>query len=79
MSSAPVLSVEGVRKSFGDNEVLHGVSFSLAEGDVLAVIGPSGGGKSTLLRCAVNLEPVTAGSMTRCSLSQSYRISRISG
>ena len=58
-----LLRVENLRKSFGDNEVLHGVSFSLHRGDVLSVIGPSGGGKSTLLRCTVNLEPVTAGSI----------------
>ena len=63
MSSVPVLSVEGIRKSFGDNEVLHGISFSLAAGEVLSVIGPSGGGKSTLLRCVTNLEPVSAGSI----------------
>ena len=58
-----LLRVENLRKSFGENEVLHGVSFSLAKGDVLAVIGPSGGGKSTLLRCTVNLEPVSSGSI----------------
>ena len=58
-----VLHVSGLKKSFGDNEVLHGISFSLAKGDVLAVIGPSGGGKSTLLRCVTNLERVSAGSI----------------
>lgn len=55
--------VDNVRKSFGSNEVLHGVSFSLRRGDVLSVIGPSGGGKSTLLRCAVNLESVSSGTI----------------
>ena len=39
-----ILRVTDLRKSFGDNEVLHGVSFSLRRGDVLSVIGPSGGG-----------------------------------
>ena len=58
-----LLRVRELRKSFGGNEVLHGVSFSLARGEVLAVIGPSGGGKSTLLRCVVGLEPVSAGSI----------------
>lgn len=58
-----ILRVKDLRKSFGDNEVLHGVSFSLHRGDVLAVIGPSGGGKSTLLRCVTNLEPVSGGSI----------------
>ena len=58
-----LLQVRDLKKSFGKNEVLHGISFSLRRGDVLSVIGPSGGGKSTLLRCTVNLEPVTAGSI----------------
>ena len=61
-----ILQVRDLRKSFGGNEVLHGVSFSLRRGDVLSVIGPSGGGKSTLLRCVVNLEPVSAGSIRIC-------------
>ena len=61
--STEVLRVENLKKSFGDNEVLHGISFSLAKGDVLSVIGPSGGGKSTLLRCVVNLERVTSGTI----------------
>ncbi len=59
----PILQVTNVRKSFGENEVLHGVSFSMAKGDGLAIIGSSGGRKSTLLRCTVNLEPVTSGSI----------------
>ena len=58
-----LLRVENLRKSFGANEVLHGVSFTLRRGEVLSVIGPSGGGKSTLLRCVVNLEPVSAGTI----------------
>ena len=58
-----LLQVRDLKKSFGKNEVLHGISFSLRRGDVLSVIGPSGGGKSTLLRCVVNLEPVTAGTI----------------
>ncbi|MBQ7667393.1 MAG: amino acid ABC transporter ATP-binding protein [Kiritimatiellae bacterium] len=58
-----LLSVENLRKSFGSNEVLHGVSFSLRKGEVMAVIGPSGGGKSTLLRCVVNLEAVSGGTI----------------
>ena len=60
---APMLWVSNLKKSFGNNEVLHGISFSLNKGDVLAVIGPSGGGKSTLLRCVTNLEPVSAGTI----------------
>ena len=50
------LEVENYRKRFGDNEVLKGISFSLEKGEVLAIIGSSGGGKTTLLRCLNFLE-----------------------
>ena len=58
-----ILQVRDLRKSFGPNEVLHGVSFSLRKGEALSVIGPSGGGKSTLLRCVTNLETVSGGTI----------------
>ena len=58
-----IVQVENLKKSFGSNEVLHGVSFSVEKGEILSVIGPSGGGKSTLLRCVTNLESVTSGSI----------------
>ena len=51
-----VLQVRNIQKSFGGIEVLKGVSFSLEQGQVLAIIGSSGGGKSTLLRCLNFLE-----------------------
>jgi polar amino acid transport system ATP-binding protein len=57
----PVLRIEGVRKSFGDNLVLDGIDLEVASGEVLVVIGPSGSGKSTLLRCVNLLEPIQAG------------------
>ena len=50
------LEVCGYRKKFGENEVLKGISFSLEKGEVLAIIGSSGGGKTTLLRCLNFLE-----------------------
>ncbi len=54
--STPVLSLENIRKRFGDLEVLHGISLQLQKGDVVSVIGSSGSGKSTLLRCINLLE-----------------------
>jgi polar amino acid transport system ATP-binding protein len=57
----PILRLEGVRKSFGDNLVLDGIDLEVQTGEVLVVIGPSGSGKSTLLRCVNLLEPIQAG------------------
>jgi ABC-type polar amino acid transport system ATPase subunit len=56
-----VLSVEGLVKRYGAHEVLNGVSFRVAEKEVVVLIGPSGGGKSTLLRCINGLETFTSG------------------
>jgi len=57
----PLLRVEHIRKSFGDLEVLRDVSLSVAEHQVVAVIGPSGSGKSTMLRCINRLEEPGSG------------------
>ena len=56
-----ILKVNNLKKRFGDLEVLKGVSFSLEQGQVLALIGSSGGGKSTLLRCLNFLETPDEG------------------
>ncbi len=56
-----LLEVKNLRKSFGDTEVLRGVSFTLDAGEVLSIIGSSGGGKTTLLRCLNFLEVPDAG------------------
>ncbi len=61
VEDVPMVRLEGVRKSFGDNLVLDGIDLSVALGDVLVIIGPSGSGKSTLLRCVNLLEPIQAG------------------
>jgi len=56
-----VLVLNGVRKSFGELEVLRGIDLELAEHEVVCLIGASGSGKSTLLRCVNLLEPIDAG------------------
>jgi polar amino acid transport system ATP-binding protein len=63
MSASPseALHVEGLHKSFGRLEVLRGVDLSVAEHEVVCLIGTSGSGKSTLLRCVNLLEPIDAG------------------
>ncbi|MCY1280779.1 Octopine permease ATP-binding protein P [compost metagenome] len=57
----PVLQVKHIRKSFGDLEVLKGISLDACEGDVVSILGSSGSGKSTFLRCINLLETPDAG------------------
>jgi peptide/nickel transport system ATP-binding protein len=58
-----VLEVEGLRASFGSNEVLHGVSFVLPEDTCVAVVGESGSGKTTLARCIIGMHTNWQGSI----------------
>ena len=58
-----LVKLEHARKSFGDAEVLRDITLSVERGEVLAIIGPSGGGKSTLLRCCTLLETLDGGSL----------------
>jgi len=63
---SPIVELKEVRKRFGALEVLKGVTFDVNKGEVAAIIGQSGSGKSTALRCMARLETIQAGSMTIC-------------
>ena len=56
-----ILEMKDIHKSFGKLEVLSGINLEVKRGEVVAIIGPSGGGKSTLLRCINKLEKQTTG------------------
>ena len=64
MADQLILQAEGIHKRFGNNEVLKGVSVSAKKGDVISMIGSSGSGKSTFLRCLNLLEQPNAGRIT---------------
>jgi len=59
----PIITIVDVHKSFGEVEVLKGMSFDVSKGEVICIIGPSGSGKSTLLRCINALIPINKGSI----------------
>src|SRR4029453_2439137 len=67
MMAPSIITLEGIRKTYNEGtpiaqEVLHGVSFTISEGEFTALIGPSGSGKSTLLNILGLLEPPSSGS-----------------
>jgi arginine/ornithine transport system ATP-binding protein len=64
MSSSPTLDIKNLHKSFGDNEVLKGIDLTANKGDVISIIGSSGSGKSTFLRCINLLEMPTSGDIS---------------
>jgi len=59
----PILKIAGLHKSYGDNAVLKGIDLDVSRGELVFMIGPSGSGKSSLLRCCNRLEEPTAGSI----------------
>ena len=59
-----MIAVKNIKKSFGSNNVLKGIDFSLDKGDVVVILGPSGSGKTTILRCINFLERADEGQLT---------------
>lgn len=72
-----ILKIEDLKKKYKDKEVLKGINFSVKKGEVISIIGPSGGGKSTLLRCINLLETPTSGNIyfkdEKVSATEKYR------
>ncbi len=66
MTPDPMIRLQGVQKSFGALKVLDGVTFDVARGQVAVIIGRSGSGKSTALRCIDRLERIDGGEITVC-------------
>src|SRR4051794_34655487 len=65
MATVPLMSARGLVKSFGGRRVLDGTDLELSDGARVGVLGPNGGGKSTLLRILAGLEHADAGEVTR--------------
>jgi len=63
-NDAPVLSVSGLRKSYGENEVVCGLDFAIRRGECFGLLGPNGAGKTTTLRCCLGLIDPNAGTIT---------------
>ena len=61
--SEVILDIQGLKKSFGEKEILKGIDFVVNKGEVIVVIGPSGCGKSTFLRCINCMEDATSGAI----------------
>src|SRR5439155_778797 len=64
VSDVPVLSVSGLRKSYGNHEVVGGLDFAIRRGECFGLLGPNGAGKTTTLRCCLGLIDPNAGTIT---------------
>ena len=64
VSDVPVLSVSGLRKSYGNHEVVRGLDFAIRRGECFGLLGPNGAGKTTTLRCCLGLIDPNAGTIT---------------
>ncbi len=67
-----LLTVKNIKKSFGELQVLKDINMSVAEGEVISILGPSGSGKSTFLRCMTMLETIDNGEMIYCGKKAAY-------
>ncbi len=63
MNEDVVIEIKDLKKVFGDNVIINGISLTVKKGETIVLIGPSGCGKSTLLRCLNGLEPIQGGSV----------------
>jgi len=61
--SEPILKIEGLDKSFGAVQVLHGVNFAVYPGEVTALVGDNGAGKSTLIKCVAGIYSIDSGKL----------------
>lgn len=68
-----MLKVKGLSKRFGENQVLNGIDFSIKEGEVISILGSSGTGKSTFLRCLNYLEKPDSGTIEIDNLSINFK------
>src|SRR5215472_10505333 len=71
-SGGPLVKVRHLHKSFGGNEVLRGIDLDVARGEVVSVIGASGSGKTTMLRCLKLLETYDSGSIEVAGVEVGY-------
>jgi polar amino acid transport system ATP-binding protein len=74
-AAPPLVRAIGVHKSFGDNEVLKGITLDVAQGEVVVILGPSGSGKSTFLRCLNHLESIDKGAIEIGGEQIGYKVS----
>ena len=76
MADVPILQITNIHKSFGDLEVLHGISLTATQGDVISLIGSSGSGKSTFLRCINLLESPDQGEIELDGEAIQFKVDR---
>src|SRR6478736_2387060 len=76
-TSAPVIQVSGVRKSYGSTVAVHDVSFEVRDGEIFGLIGPNGAGKTTTLECVEGLRTPDAGEISVLGLDPFREVRRL--